>query len=815
MPSLHPDIQHQLAVLETLIAHAPVGVAYVDAECRFMRVNETLSAVHGHTPAELQGRKVEEISPGLWGRIAPVYERVMQGEVILDEEVSLGAMPDGFPRTFLASHYPIRVDGEIIGVGVLVKDVTEARRTEHALRLRSDLYAMLSRTNRAVSRCRTSEELYREVCEIAVDIGGYLHAFIAEPDYPAVRIAAFAGNGAELPVSEVTSLDENDPRSQGPTSTALRKGEVVVVNDFPALLASTPWSALAERLGIRSALTLPIRCKGEVVAAFTLYSPQLGFFTPEMLVGLAEIPPTIAFALERYEQERVRQEDEAALRQRERAINAVSQGIVIADATRDDQPILFVSPGFEQMTGYSVAEAIGRNCRFLTGPATDVAARTTLRDAVKAGHNCNVELLNYRKDGTTFWNQLALSAVRDESGRLTHFVGVQTDVTERRRLQEQLQQAQKMEAIGQLAGGVSHDFNNLLVVILGCSELLLEREDLDDDARQLLRDIQAAAERSAALTKQLLAFSRKQAWAPVVLDLHHVVRDTEKMLRRLIGEDVRLRTDLGASSPMVNCDPGQIHQVLLNLAVNARDAMPLGGALTLRTREVLRRDLSPRPEAGFPTDRFVELEVADTGTGMTPEVRDRLFEPFFTTKEHGKGTGLGLAVVHGVVRQCGGFIEVASAPGLGTSFRIYLPHAERTAQTPDLLEDGMHPAAAGETILLVEDDDGVRSLIEMVLREQGYLVLTASGGAHALELLDAHPGPLDLLVSDVVMPGMGGRELVTLVHEKRPGLRFLYLSGYTDDSVVRQGISRAEVNFLQKPFSAAVLLRKVREVIEG
>ncbi|MBK7369761.1 MAG: PAS domain S-box protein [Candidatus Eisenbacteria bacterium] len=815
MPSLHPEIQHQMAVLETLIAHAPVGVAFVDADTRFVHANQAMADIHGLTPHDMVGRTVAEVQPEMWARIEPYFRSAMRGEALRDEEVLAPPGADGLPRVFLASHYPIEVEGTIAGVGVLVKDVTESRRIEHDLRLRNDLYSMLSRTNRAVSRCRTAEELYRQVCEIAVDVGGYLHAFFAEPDYPNVRIAAMAGSDAGIPANTVISLDEDDPRSKGPTSIALRTGEVVVVNDFRTALSTTPWRGLAERAGVGAALTLPIRMGDKIVAAFSLYSPLTGFFTPELLAGLAEIAPTISFALERYEQERVRQSDELALRQRDRAINAASQGIVVTDATAEGQPIVFVSPGFEQMTGYSAQESIGRNCRFLSGPATDPAARGALRDAVKAGRNCSVELLNYRKDGTTFWNQLAVSAVRDDAGRLTHFVGVQTDVTERRRLQEQLQQAQKMEAIGQLAGGVSHDFNNLLVVILGCSELLLEREDLDDDARQLLRDIQAAAERSATLTRQLLAFSRKQVWSPVVLDLNHVVHDIEKMLRRLIGEDVRLRTDLGARSPMVKCDPGQIHQVLLNLAVNARDAMPLGGSLTIRTREVLRRDLSPRAEAGLPTDRFVELEVADTGSGMTSEVRERLFEPFFTTKEHGKGTGLGLAVVHGVVRQCGGFIEVASGPGLGTSFHVFLPHAERSAHALGPVEDGAPPAALGETILFVEDDDGVRSLIEMVFREQGYRVLTASSGAQALELLDAHSGTLDLLVSDVVMPGMGGRELVTLVHEKRPGLRFLYLSGYTDDSIVRQGISRAEVNFLQKPFSAGVLLRKVREVLES
>ncbi|MFN8589656.1 MAG: PAS domain S-box protein [Candidatus Eisenbacteria bacterium] len=813
MTSLHPEVHHQLAVLETLVAHAPVGVAFVDAEGRFVRVNEMLASVHRRPAPELIGVRVADIAPKLWQRIEPVYARVMRGEVIVDEEISPGTTPDGRPLVFLASHYPIRIEGEIVGVGVLVKDVTESRRIERELRLRSELYEMLARTNRAVTRCRSAEELYREVCQIAVDVGGYLHAFFAEPAYPEVRIAAMAGSDFGFPSSTVMSLDGDDPRSKGPTSVALTRGEVVVVNDFQQMMSTTPWRALAERSGVGAVLTLPIRLGGEVVAALALYSPQPGFFTPELLVGLAEIPPTIAFALERYEQERVRQHDEAALRQRDRAIGAASQGIVIADATLPDQPIMFVSPGFEHMTGYGAAEAVGRNCRFLSGPATDPATRDVVREAVKAGRNCTVELLNYRKDGTTFWNQLAISAVRDESGRLTHFVGVQSDITERRRLQEQLQQAQKMDAVGQLAGGISRDFNNLLVVILGCSELLLEREDLDEDARQLLKDIQSAADRSATLTRQLLAFSRKKAWAPVVLDLHRVVHDTEKMLRRLIGEDVRLHTDLAAVHSTVKLDPGQLEQVLLNLAVNARDAMPDGGTLTLRTRDVVRHDLPQVQDGAASGGRFVQLEVEDSGTGMSEDVRARLFEPFFTTKSLGKGTGLGLAVVHGIVRQCEGFIEVESTPAPGTTFRILLPDAAHEFPAPVAIGVERRAPGHGESILLVEDDAGVRSLVEMVLREQGFRVLAASGGEDALKLLEGHEGGLDLLVSDVVMPGMGGRELVERVRERCPGLRCLYMSGYTDDNILRQGISRAEVNFLQKPFSAALLLSKVREVL--
>jgi PAS domain S-box-containing protein len=510
-----------------------------------------------------------------------------------------------------------------------------------------------------------------------------------------------------------------------------------------------------------------------------------------------------------------RRRAEAALRLRDRAIRAVAQGILITDATQPDNPIIFASPGFEQLTGYTAAEVVGRNCRFLQGPDSDREAVARVRTAVKDGQPCVVELLNYRQDGTAFWNELSISPVRDEDGQLTHFVGVQADVTARRRLEEQYRQAQKMEAVGQLARGIAHDFNKLLTIINGYADLLLQSLPPADPSRELLAEIHRAGERSAGLTRQLLAFSRRQVIAPRVLDLHTVLADTEKMLRRMIGEDVRLTTAPGPGLWPVRADPGQVEQVLLNLAVNARDAMPTGGRLTIETRNVELDDEYARAHHGARAGPHVLLAVSDTGCGMTPEVKARIFEPFFTTKGPGKGTGLGLATVYGIVAQSGGHVGVYSEPGVGTTFKVYLPRAEGVAGGSKLRTGALAPPRGSETVLLVEDDPGVRAITRHVLAGCGYTVLEAGDGDEAVRAAGRHARSIHLLVTDVVMPGQGGRAVAERLQEMRPGLKVLYVSGYTDDAVFRHGVLHEAVNFLQKPFTTMALALKVREVLDA
>jgi len=509
-----------------------------------------------------------------------------------------------------------------------------------------------------------------------------------------------------------------------------------------------------------------------------------------------------------------RRQAEVTLRQRDRAIQAVSQGILITDASQPDNPIIYASAGFERMTGYRAEETIGRNCRFLQGRDTDRETVREIRTAISAGRNCSVEILNYRRDGTPFWNQLTISPILGQDGRPAEFVGVLTDVTDRRRLEEQLRQAQKMEAFGQLAGGVAHDFNNLLTIISGYSEILLSMLPSEDSMREAVKAISEAGERAASLTRQMLAFSRQTVLAPKVLDLNVIVSETERMLRRLIGEDVLLTTVLDPKVRSVQVDSGHLGQVLMNLAVNARDAMPRGGKLTIETRNITLDEHYAATHLDVQPGEYVLLAVTDTGEGIAPEVRSRIFEPFFTTKGVGKGTGLGLAVVHGIVKQSGGNIEVYSEPGLGTSFKLYFPAVQGDAAR-SVSQESRKARPGTETILLVEDEDSVRGLAVLALQTHGYTVLAAGTGKEALRLAEKHAGQFNLLVTDVVMPGMGGSELAEVMRARIPKLKVLFLSGYTDDAVVRHGILQEEVAFLQKPFSPLTLATKVREMLDA
>jgi two-component system, cell cycle sensor histidine kinase and response regulator CckA len=390
--------------------------------------------------------------------------------------------------------------------------------------------------------------------------------------------------------------------------------------------------------------------------------------------------------------------------------------------------------------------------------------------------------------------------------------GTLTDVTERTQLEEQLRQAQKMEAVGRLAGGVAHDFNNLLTAIKGYGGLLMEALHPSDVRRADVQEINKAADRAAALTRQLLAFSRKQVLKPVVLDLNDVVADMESMLRRLIGEDVRLATGLSSDLGAVRADRGQLEQVLMNLVINARDAMPGGGALTVETANVdVRRRFVDRQLSVDP-GHYVMLAVRDTGCGMDEETQQHIFEPFFTTKGVG-GTGLGLATVYGIVRQSGGFVRVESAPGVGTTIAVHLPRTADAPATGERVPSPAPPLAGRGTVLLCEDESAVRALARRVLEGQGYTVIEAAHGAAALAVAAAHAAEITLLVTDVVMPEMGGRELAEQLTAARPGLRVLYMSGYTDGDILRRGLAREGRAFLQKPFTPEDLARKVQAVL--
>ncbi|WP_310570728.1 ATP-binding protein [Gemmatimonas sp.] len=454
-------------------------------------------------------------------------------------------------------------------------------------------------------------------------------------------------------------------------------------------------------------------------------------------------------------------------------------------------------------------------------PAEFAAQRDAEDARVFAGDpHLNIEAFRIRPDGTVRWFLVIKAPLRNAQGELTGLVGISRDVTDRKlaevqrdQLQQELLQSQKMEAVGQLAGGIAHDFNNLLTIITGHSGLLLSLPEISPDVQESVKEIADAADRAAALTRQLLAFSRQAMTQPEVLDVNAVVVDTSKLLRRLIGEDISLNTTLDSQVHAVRADPSQLNQILMNLALNARDAMPTGGTLSIETGNVEIDHTVTSMHLSVAPGPYVMLRMSDSGTGMNPDVLSRIFEPFYTTKGVGKGTGLGLSMVFGIVQQSGGGIHVHSAPGQGSTFRIYLPAVPMPKST--VIEDtGSRTRGGTETILLVEDDRGVRALALRALQGLGYDVLTANDGLDALQVASSTDKRIALLVTDVVMPNLSGPALAEQLRERLPQVAVLYVSGYTDDAVLRHGLLQAEVDFLQKPFTASALARKVRSVLD-
>jgi two-component system cell cycle sensor histidine kinase/response regulator CckA len=442
--------------------------------------------------------------------------------------------------------------------------------------------------------------------------------------------------------------------------------------------------------------------------------------------------------------------------------------------------------------------------------------RKSVRETMTASHGSSADyFLPHRTilaDGTVRWLSGAGRVLLGEHGEPVRGVGISWDVTERRTLEEQYQQAQKMEAVGRLAGGVAHDFNNLLTVILGNCELLLTDIGPDDARRSDIEEIQKAGRSAAGLTSRMLAFSRKQIIEPVLLDLNETAADVRTMLGRLIGEDVTIQYGLAPEPALVKADRGQMEQVVMNLAVNARDAMPKGGTLRIETANVELDESYAKTHLSVKPGKYVLLTVSDTGSGMTPEVQARLFEPFFTTKEVGKGTGLGLATVHGIVTRSGGRVDVYSEVGAGTSFKVYFPRADAARMVAEVPATVKRPRAGTQTVLVVEDAEGLRELVRRFLKRLGYIVLVAANADEALRLFEENPS-IDVLLTDVVMPGASGADLSRQLLERRPSLKVLYMSGYTDEAIVQHGVLNPGIALLNKPFTSEALGRKIREVL--
>ena len=634
---------------------------------------------------------------------------------------------------------------------------------------------------------------------------------------------------------------EDDPNDMELVRSTLKKGgidcDVEVVSDRPSFVAafergnadlilsdfSLPsFDGLSALKIVRArAADLPFiivsGTLGEEAAIDSLHSGATDYVLKHRL---ARLGPAVCRAMSEADGRRARREVEEALQNERQFLRALLESLEVGIVACDRNGILTLfNRATREFHGLPEEplppERWAEHLRLFRADGKTPLEKEAipLFRALQGEQVRNAELTIVPADGLSRTVVASGQPILDGHGRNLGAVIAMHDITERKQLEEQLRQSQKMEAVGRLAGGIAHDFNNLLNVITGYGELISERLPQGDPMGPKVDQIKKAAQRAASLTRQLLAFSRKQVIEPRVLDLNALLADLDKMLRRMIGEDIEMSTVEGQPLGRIKADPGQIEQIVMNLVVNARDAMPQGGKLTLGTANVDLDHAFARRNAGARAGAYVLLSVVDTGTGMDPETQSHIFEPFFTTKEMGKGTGLGLATVYGIVKQNNGYIEVESAPGRGACFRVYLPRVQDRAEALRARESTAPPQGS-ETILVVEDEDLVRQVVREALRSFGYTVLETGDAEEGARICKSHAGSIHLLMTDVIMPKMNGRALAKRLILQRPDLKVLYMSGYTDSAIVQHGVLEPGVSFLQKPFALTTLARKVRDVLD-
>src|SRR5881296_2855165 len=796
------DLRETLSLLNATFESTAEGILVVDLAGRIVSFNRIFAEMWRIPDSILEAKDSTQT-------LAFVLEQVVEPEGFLNKIRELYARPEASSfdvvnfkdgRIYERFSQPQRIAGKSVGRVWSFRDVTETKRAEQ-------IQLATYRISEAAHAARTLQELFGAIHRIVGQLMPAKNFYIALYDAATDQLTF------PYHVDEYDTDFPSKTPGKGLTEYVLRTGQPLLVT--PEVHAELERRGEVELIGPPSIdwVGVPLKIGDRTIGVLVAqtYAPGVRYRDTEKHI-LQFVSTQVAMAIERKRTEEQLHDSERKYRL---LFETNPEPMFVYDF--ETLRILAVNGAAIERYGHTEQEFLQLTLRDIRSP--DQQARLDDELARRpAGETLRTGVRHRTKDGKLFEVDLVARPL-EFAGRSARLV-LARDVTTQRQLEEQLRQSQKMEAVGQLAGGIAHDFNNLLTAILGSTQLLLQATPPDDPRHEDAVEIKNAWVRAAELTRQLLAFSRRQVLAPKVLGLNAVVAHMQKMLRRLLGEDIELSVTLAPEAGSVNADPGQLEQVLLNLAVNARDAMPTGGRLNIETIRVTPASELAERRHRLPPGDYPCLAVTDTGSGMDEATQAHLFEPFFTTKEVGRGTGLGLATVYGIVKQSGGYIWVYSEVGHGTTVKVYLPRVPADEVAPSLSAPA--PAAepseargGPETVLLVEDAAPVRSLARRSLEARGYTVLDAADGATALDLAARHRGGIDVLVTDVVMPGMSGRELAERLAPERPRMKVLYTSGYTDDAMVRQGVLTAGVAFLQKPFVPETLARKVREVLDG
>jgi len=793
-PFVEHNVEYRLQFFEQMFQASPDALVMADLDHRVLWANETFARMFGYHANEILGQPLEHlvVPPDRLAESKWVTDALIKGERITLE--TRRRKKEGGLIDVSVSCAPLLLDGKMTGFYAGYHDISDRRRVEA---LSSALYRVAEKSSSA----HDLQQFFAAVHSIVDELMYARNFYIALYD-PATEVISFP-----YFVDEQDTAPPSKKMGRGLTDYLIRTGEPLLAT--PEVLEAMEDRGDVERNGSRSLdwMGVPLKVNSHTFGALAVqtYSKNIRYGERDKEI-LTFVARQLASAVEI-------KRNELALRRSEARYRSLVQSSVYGIYRSSlEGRFLDVNPALISILGYSSAEEV-----LLLDPEKDVFAQSEehahlFDEFRRTGRLDGLEVKWKRRDSGTITVRISGRAVSSADEPADVLEAIAEDVTERRALEDQFRQAQKMEAVGRLAGGVAHDFNNLLTVISGYAEVMLTEISAGDPLYEKGRAIQQAADRATTLTRQLLAFSRKQLLELKVVDINAIVRDMERLLSPLIGENVGFATLLAPEAAHTRADAGQIEQVLMNLVVNAKDAMPNGGKLTIQTQNTAVDENHRRGQQFIRPGNYVMLSVSDTGTGMDKETQSRIFEPFFTTKEKGKGTGLGLSTVYGIVKQSGGYVIVQSEPGRGSSFHIYLPQAEGVAERHSA--PAIDAATGGtETILLVEDEESVRQLVRDTLTARGYRMIEADGGESGLAAAEKHSAKIDLVITDVVMPGIGGRELVKQLVRNRPGIKVLYLSGYTEDAIVSEGSIESGTAFLQKPFSLQNLSRKVREVL--
>ncbi|GAB4338130.1 MAG: hypothetical protein Kow0037_21880 [Calditrichia bacterium] len=756
---LEEQLLRERDLLYTILTHIPDFIYFKDPQCRFTRINYAMAEYFGlPNPNEAIGKTLLDFLPA------------KQAKALMDEEKKL--LSSGTPIINKIEHVQRRGkefyfvvtkvpyydrQNNVAGLVGISRDLTPMIKMEEALKASEKQYrSLIEQSNDAIYLLYNGkfEVVNRKFCEML----GYSPEEIKSGEFDFLKLVA--------PKSR-RFIQERYEKSQ--------RGEVLPpVYEFTALTKDGR--------------------EIELEASVSYLKYKNGTAAQGILRDITE-------------RKRVQMEIN-------RLASVIEQAGEVVLITDTEGKILYVNKAFQRITGYTPEEAIGQTPSILASGHHDEKFYKNLWRTIKTGKIWQAEMINRKKDGSEFHVKSLILLIRNPEGEIVNFAQLMRDITQEIHLEEQVRQSQKMEAIGKLAGGVAHDFNNLLTVINGYSEILQASLPENSKARRAAEQIRLAGERAASLTNQLLAFSRKQVVQPTVLNLNEVIRSTEKMLKRLIGEDIELISRLSENIKSIKIDPTQIDQVIMNMVVNARDAMPRGGKLTLETKNVELSEEYCAIHAEAQPGQYVMLAISDTGIGMSKQTMSQIFEPFFTTKGQGKGTGLGLSTVYGIIKQNNGFINVYSEPGHGSTFKIYFPVFEKEIVEKEEKDTNRENLTGNEHILLMEDENTVRELAFSILKQAGYRITVCRNGMEAIERLKEAQTDWQLILTDVVMPKMSGVEAVEIIRNKFPEIPVIYMSGYTDDAILRHGLIGENIPFIQKPFTPKALLQKIREVLD-